>query len=121
MNFDVLRAIVDSPQFSRLVLAYGGGPKPSHEYETLKTILRFVLERKQLAWALESRKLQVETPWEGEIVTSSDILSASAEHTLGDATITLDINEQVEWLLRFMPDAREEYLRYLATDSDSES
>lgn len=106
---------VDSPQFSKLILAYSDDSERSNKYKTVQTVLRSVLDRKRLMGALESRKLQFEGPrrLEGEIVTSSDILSVPTEYTLGDVTITLDTAQQAEWLLHFTPDARDEYLQKL--------
>ena len=118
IKFDTLQVIVDSPQFRKLVLAYSSGSE--NEYKTLKTILRSVLDSKQLVWALESRILQFETPWIDQIITSSDVVSVPTGHTDGDNTIALDTAEQAEWLLRFTPDAREEYLRKLVTARMSE-
>ena len=115
ITFSALQAIVDSPQFSQLVLLYSDDPKCSNEHETLKMILCSVLGRKQLTWALESHKLQFWGPGKGEIITSSDILSVPTEYTLNDAAIHLDIVQQAEWLLCFTPDQREDYLRDLVT------
>ena len=113
ITLNALQAITDSPHFSKLVLAYINGSE--NEYKTLKTILHSVLDRKQLMWALDSCKLQFETPWVDEIITSSDIVSAPTEHTDGEITITLDTAQRAEWLLCFMPDAREKYLQKLMT------
>ena len=53
---------VDSPQFSKLILAYSDDSERSNKYKTVQTVLRSVLDRKRLTWALESRKLQFEGP-----------------------------------------------------------
>ena len=113
IKFDALQAIADSPQFSKLVLEYSNDSE--NEYKALKTILRSVLDRKQLVWGLESRKLQFEGPRKGEIITGSDIVSVPTEYVDGDITITLDTAQRAEWLLRFTPDAREECLQELLT------
>lgn len=117
IKFDALRAIVDSPQFCKLVFQSDDGSKSSNEYKTLKTILRSVLDRKQLTWALDSRKLQFQTGWKGDIVPSSDIISVPTEHILGDVTITLDTSQQAEWLLCFTPNERMRYLRDLVGET----
>ena len=118
IKFDALQAIADSPQFSKLILEYTNDSE--NEYKVLKTILHSVLNRKQLMWALESRKLQFRGPRKGEIVTSSDILLVLTEYIDGDITITLDTAQRAELLLRFTPDAREEYLQTLVTARMSE-
>ena len=115
IKFDVLQAIVSSPQFSKLVLAYSSRSKRSNEYKRWKTILYSVLDGKQLTWALDSRKLQFKTPSRRKIVTSSDILSVPTEYTFGDVTVTLKPAQQAKWLLCFTPDAKDEYLQKLVT------
>ena len=118
IKFDMLQAVVDSPQFSKIILEYTNDSE--NEYKALKTILRSVLDRKQLVWALESHKMQFEGPRKGDIVKSSDIVSAPTEHIDGDITIPLDTAQRAEWLLRFTSDAREEYLQKLVTARMSE-
>ena len=110
IKFDALQAIADSPQFSKIILEYSNDSE--NEYKALKTILRYVLDRKQLVWALESQKLQFETPWEGEIITCSDIVLVPTEYIGGDITIPLDTAQRAEWLLYFTPDEREEYCTF---------
>ena len=113
IKFDALQAIADSPQFSKLVLEYSSDS--GNERKTLKTILHSVLDRKQLVGALESRKLQFQGPRKGEIITCSDIVSVPTERTDSDIITTLDTAQRAEWLLRFTPDAKEEYLQKLVT------
>lgn len=112
LTFGTLQPIVESAQFSEFVVQCDDSE--GTEYQTFKRILHSVLERKQLAWALKTRKLQFWGPRKGGRVTSADILSVPTEHADGDIIITLDTAQQAEWLLRFTPDAREEYLWDLA-------
>lgn len=116
--FDALRAVVDSPLIRHL--RFETWDSESQEYKTMKSILCSVLRRTQLTWALESGKLQFRSSIYP--VTSTDILSVPAEHTIDGTTITLDITEQAKWLLcgclsrdPWKPPvpAREKYLRKL--------
>ena len=115
LDLDVLQAIVvDSPRLSRLVIDCESS-EPNH-YKTFSAILCSVLQRKQLVWALESRKLQFWGPWREDnygIITSADILSVPTEHADDEITITLSFAQQVEWILCFGPDEREVYLQKL--------
>lgn len=113
INFDALRVIVDSPQASKLTIKYSDDSECSNEYMAWKKILRSVLDRQQLTWALEPCKLQFKGPEEGKIIGSADILSVPTEYILGDVVIALSTAQQAEWLLCFTPDAKAEYLQTL--------
>ncbi|EKM48066.1 uncharacterized protein PHACADRAFT_203293, partial [Phanerochaete carnosa HHB-10118-sp] len=126
LPWDGLQAVLDSPHMRRLRIAYDrlGNTK----FEVTKRILCSVLRRSQLIWALESDILQFKTRYSVErFVTSADILSVPTEHTVDGTTITLDIAEQAEWLLRPVHarsgreanGSREHYLRELVTNRPS--
>ncbi|EKM52876.1 uncharacterized protein PHACADRAFT_261541 [Phanerochaete carnosa HHB-10118-sp] len=117
LDWDAFRAVVDSPPMHYLRIHYF--QQRNKDFQTAKRILCSVLRRTQLTWALESDKLQFGCHL-SDPTTSADISSVPAEHTIDDTTITLDIAEQAEWLLRpvrppFLADGttREEYLRQL--------
>ncbi|EKM48732.1 uncharacterized protein PHACADRAFT_266182 [Phanerochaete carnosa HHB-10118-sp] len=118
LDWDALRAVVDSPHMHYLRIRYF--QQRNKDFETAKRVLCSVLRRTQLTWALESGKLQFGR-LTGDPVTSADILSVPAEHIIdGITTITLDIAEQADWLLypvqrRHLArdTTREEYLRQL--------
>ena len=112
LKFDGLQAIVESPRFCKLVIA--SDDSEGNQYKTFKRILHSVLERKKLTWALDSHKLQFDGSGKDEIIRSADILSVPTEDTDGDITITLNIAQQAEWLLRFTQHKRSAYLRALA-------
>ncbi|EKM48279.1 uncharacterized protein PHACADRAFT_203013 [Phanerochaete carnosa HHB-10118-sp] len=126
LPWDGLRAVVDSPHMRRLCIKYNG---PGNEcFEGAKKVLCSVLRRSQLTWALESGKLQFERNYRPEnSVTREDILSVPTKHTIDGTTITLDIAEQAEWLLRPVHarsgyeanGSREHYLRELVTNRPS--
>ena len=87
LKFDGLQAIVKSPHFCKLVIA--SDDSESNQYKTFKRILHSVLERKKLAWALDSHKLQFDGSGKDEIIRSADILSVPTKYTGGDISISL--------------------------------
>ncbi|EKM48655.1 uncharacterized protein PHACADRAFT_202555 [Phanerochaete carnosa HHB-10118-sp] len=117
LAWDALRAIVDSPHMHPLCIDHIG--PVDRDFEAAKRILCSVLRRTQLTWALESGKLQFrDRISNADLATSEDILSVPTEQTIDDITVTLDIAEQAEWLLRlvhsrFEQNTREHYLRKL--------
>ncbi|EKM52872.1 uncharacterized protein PHACADRAFT_198921 [Phanerochaete carnosa HHB-10118-sp] len=117
LPWDALQAIVDSPHMRRLLITCYTLPSLMQARKTSKRILCSVLRRTQLAWALESGKLQFQT-FKPNPFTSEDILSIPTGHTIDGTTIALDITEQAEWLLHsdnpYDPrNSRKEYLRQL--------
>ncbi|EKM52871.1 uncharacterized protein PHACADRAFT_198919 [Phanerochaete carnosa HHB-10118-sp] len=75
LAWEALRAVVDSPHMRRIRIRYSS------------------------TWALDADKLQF-WGYNCDPVTSADILSVPAEHTIDGTTIALDTTEQAEWLLR---------------------
>ncbi|EKM48680.1 uncharacterized protein PHACADRAFT_266209 [Phanerochaete carnosa HHB-10118-sp] len=114
-RFDTFHSIVDAPLFD--CLRFKSDMLDCPECETLKAILRSVLEGTQLDWALKSDKLEFEFPYpQGfRVLSSQSILSlqVNLEHTIDDATITLDAAEQVEWIIRDGQGKGDEYLEEL--------
>ncbi|EKM53572.1 uncharacterized protein PHACADRAFT_125379 [Phanerochaete carnosa HHB-10118-sp] len=114
LPLDGLHSIVDRPLVESLCVAcfFEEGP----EYKTFKKIVRSVLGRTQLTWALNLRKLQFNHAYLNldSTTTSGDILSVPIAHTVNGIPITLDTSEQAEWLLSD-PGDREDYLQELLT------
>ncbi|EKM48118.1 uncharacterized protein PHACADRAFT_109377 [Phanerochaete carnosa HHB-10118-sp] len=126
LPWDGLRPVIDSPHMRRLCIKYYAPENGC--FEGAKKVLCSVLRRSQLTWALESGKLQFERHFRPEnSVTREDILSVPTKHTIDGTTITLDIAEQAEWLLRpvharseeHTTETREHYLRELVTNRPS--
>ncbi|EKM50246.1 uncharacterized protein PHACADRAFT_201086 [Phanerochaete carnosa HHB-10118-sp] len=117
LPLDALRDVINSPYARSLCINFA---EPGYEgFKVMKGILCSVLRRMQLTWALESGKLRFWDRYrDRDPITSADILSASKEHTIDGTMITLDINEQAEWLLRpvrfpIHEFTKEQYLRKL--------
>ncbi|EKM59950.1 uncharacterized protein PHACADRAFT_206168 [Phanerochaete carnosa HHB-10118-sp] len=115
LRFDAFHSIVDAPLFD--CLRFQSETLDGPEFENLKAILCSVLQGTQLDWALKSHKLKFEFPGpQGlRVLNSQDILSlqVNSEHTIDDATITLDAAEQVEWIIRDGQGKGDEYLEEL--------
>lgn len=111
LSFESLRSNSDHPLFTRLTVACRDPDGP--EYRTFKSILRSALQRKQLSWALESDLLWFHREGTSAVISSSDILSMPTEMTIDDDLVSLDVEEQADWLLYRDSETRDEYLRYV--------
>ncbi|EKM48980.1 uncharacterized protein PHACADRAFT_265929, partial [Phanerochaete carnosa HHB-10118-sp] len=74
-------------------------PLRSQDFAVPRRILCSVLRHTQLTWVLESGKLQF-TNFHSDLITSADVLFVPMELAVDGTTITLDVAEQFEWLLR---------------------
>ncbi|GJE96014.1 hypothetical protein PsYK624_122070 [Phanerochaete sordida] len=120
-SFDGFREATDSVLFDQLQFYVREGS--ALDERGMQALLRAVLRREQLIWALSRGILRLElyrysgTFWDSiACITNKDILSALAEHslpTVEDAPPTLDGNEYAEYLSLFLEDKRASYLQRL--------
>ncbi|GJE90179.1 hypothetical protein PsYK624_063050 [Phanerochaete sordida] len=120
-SFDGLRAAAGSAHFQTLDFSVRNGN--ARDVQGLRSLLRSVLRREQLAWALERGALRLllcgetETSWEQiAYYDSGAILSVLADRsfpTIDDTPPTLDDDEYAEYLSLFFEQDMDDYLHRL--------
>ncbi|GJF00728.1 hypothetical protein PsYK624_170280 [Phanerochaete sordida] len=122
-SFDGFRGSADSARFEQLRFWVREGN--AQEEAGMRALLRSVLRREQLTWALERGILRLQhsvfnhkiNMWDSAAyIDSSTILSILADRsfvTINDTPPTLDDDEYAEYLSLFFAEKRADYLRRL--------
>lgn len=113
LDCHALEGIIDLPFFH--TLRFEANRCDKAEYSSMRHLLSDVLRRVYFERALGFGKLQFGfvDDSEEDVISTAEIRAASATHTVYNTELTLDVEQQAEWLLCDGEYGRREYLQAL--------
>ncbi|GJE99982.1 hypothetical protein PsYK624_162590 [Phanerochaete sordida] len=114
--WDVLNPIIVHPLFH--TLRFEADRRDEAEYTTMRRILVTVLRGTHLHRALDSGKLRFGLVDDADeaAISRAEILAVPDTHTVYSTTLTLDVDQQAQWLLCDGTYSRNEYLQMLRAE-----